>query len=70
MYPKKSIDHTGYTDVTATAAPAMNLTIDNLTNRITTSGFTFDANGNQTASPLGTFHYRDGTSWTVPPVKY
>ena len=44
-------------NVTAGSAPAMNLTIDDTSNRITTSGFTFDANGNQTASPLGTFHF-------------
>ncbi len=38
-------------NVTSGSAPAMNLTVDPNTNRITTSGFSYDAAGNLTASP-------------------
>ncbi len=38
-------------NVTSGSAPAMNLTVDPNTNRITSSGFSYDAAGNLTASP-------------------
>ncbi len=38
-------------NVTSGTAPAMNLTVDPNTNRITSSGFSYDAAGNLTASP-------------------
>ncbi len=38
-------------NVTSGNAPAMNLTVDPNTNRVTTSGFSYDAAGNLTASP-------------------
>src|SRR5689334_3754528 len=38
--------------VTKGAGPAMSLLIDKATNRIMSTGFSYDANGNMTASPL------------------
>ncbi len=44
-------------DVTSGSAPAMNLTVDPNTNRITSPGFAYDAAGNLIQSPSGTFSY-------------
>ncbi len=40
-------------NVTKGSGPMVNLTVDAATNRISTYGFTFDANGNMTQWPVG-----------------
>ena len=43
--------------VTQGTAPVMSLNYDNSTNRITTSGYGYDANGNMTTAPLAGYTY-------------